>query len=159
MDDLDVSDLRDVASYQFGAGVGAVLFPPGADRSVARSRSGRPRQVYDAAGDRLVSVGTDGRLTLGLAGGRRVVEALDAPGGRVVVGDDSEPYVREGRNVFARFVRDVDPAVRARDEVAVVHHGGALLGVGRAELDAGAMLDFETGMAVKVRHGNVRDED
>jgi uncharacterized protein with predicted RNA binding PUA domain len=148
----DLESLRTVADYQFGAGAGAALFPRDADLSVSRSKSGRPRQVADGEG-RLVSVGTDGRVTLGLAGGRRLLAALDAPAARVVVGDESAPFVREGKNVFAKFVSAVDPDVRARDEVAVVHEDGPLLGVGRAELDAASMADFDTGMAVRVREG------
>jgi uncharacterized protein with predicted RNA binding PUA domain len=103
----------------------------------------------------LVSVGTDGRLTLGVVGGRRLVRGLDEPTARVVVGDESAPYVRDGRSAFAKFVRAVDPAVRARDEVAIVHQEGGLLGVGRAELDATSMEAFDTGVAVSVRAGEV----
>ena len=71
----------------------------------------------------------------------------------VVVGSESEPFVRDGKNVFAKFVQDVDDDVRPTDEVAVVHEDGGVLAVGRAELAADAMHDFETGMAVKVRAG------
>lgn len=152
MDQADLADLRTVADYQFGAGAGAALFPDAESLSLSRSNSGRPRQVR-ADGRRLVSYGTDGRFTLGLAGGDRLLAALDHPANRVVVGDESAPFVTEGRNAFAKFVRDVDPAVRAGDEVAVVHEDGRLLAVGRAELSADAMVDFETGMAVKVREG------
>jgi uncharacterized protein with predicted RNA binding PUA domain len=148
----DLASLRTVADYQFGAGAGLALFPPEESLEVARSTSGRPRQVLAEAG-RLVSFGTDGRFTLGLAGGRRLTAALAPPAGRVVVGDESEPFVREGKNVFAKFVGHVDPAVRPGDEVTVVHENGDVLAVGRAELAAEAMLDFETGMAVKVREG------
>ena len=103
-------------------------------------------------GDRIVSYGTDGRFTLGVAGGHRLQSALSPPKSRVVVGDESEPFVRDGRNVFAKFVRRVDPAVRPGDEVLVEHFDGDLLAVGRAELSADAMTDFDTGMAVKVRN-------
>jgi uncharacterized protein with predicted RNA binding PUA domain len=145
--------LRTVADYQFGAGAGRALFPPSEEPTVTRSSGGRPRQVLAPAG-RLVSYGVDGRFTLGLEGGRRLIDALAAPKARVVVGDESEPFVREGKNVFAKFVRDVDGDVRPSDEVAVVAADGSLLGVGRAELAADAMRSFETGMAVKVRAGN-----
>jgi uncharacterized protein with predicted RNA binding PUA domain len=144
--------LRTVADYQFGAGAGDALFPATADLEVIRSSSGRVSQVHEGDG-RLVTLGTDGRFTLGFAGGRRLADALAPPAGRVVVGDDSEPYVREGRNAFAKFVRDVDPDVRSGDEVLVVHSGGALIGVGRAELPAVAMADFDSGVAVSVREG------
>ncbi|UPV73271.1 pseudouridine synthase [Halorussus limi] len=148
----DLPRLRTTADYQFGAGVGATLFPEGDDLEVKRSSSGRPQQVIADAG-RLVTYGTDGRFTLGLEGGRRVAAALEPPAGRVVVGDESEPFVRDGKNVFAKFVAAVGPEVRPGDEVAIVHEDGSLLGVGRAELSADAMGDFDTGMAVMVREG------
>jgi len=149
----DLAALRTTADYQFGAGAGAALFPADAELEVRRSSSGRPQQVVAPDG-RVVTYGTDGRFTLGLAGGRLLLDALDAPAGRVVVGDESEPFVREGKNVFAKFVSAVDPDARPGDEVAVVHGGdGDLLGVGRAELSADSMADFDTGMAVMVREG------
>ena len=144
--------LRRVADHQFGTGAGMALFPDGGELTVTHTSSGRPRQVH-ASGQRLVTYGTDGRFTLGLAGGRRLQTGLDTPAYRVVVGDESEPYVREGRNAFAKFVTEADPAIRPGDEVTVVHERGDLLAVGRAELPAGAMRDFGTGMAVKTREG------
>jgi len=161
----DRARLRTVADYQFGAGAGEALFPPDGDLRILRTKSERPRQVFatdvpgasadgDADADaRLVSLGTDGRFTLGPEGGRRLRAAFDPPRCRVIVGDESEPYVREGRNVFAKFVDTVDDGVRPDDEVLVVHGSDDLLAVGRAELPADAMRDFETGMAVFVRVG------
>ena len=163
----DVDRLRTVADYQFGAGAGRALFDPPV--TVRHTSSGRPEQVLvtgadGAARDRLVSYGVDGRFTLGAEGGRRLHASLprEPPAYRVYVGDDSEPFVRDGRNAFAKFVVEVDPAVRPGDEVLVVHErarerdgteDGDLLAVGRAEMPASAMRDFETGMAVKVREG------
>ena len=146
--DRGLEALETVADYQFGVCAGAALF--GGSVSVRRTSSGRPQQVL-VDGERVVSYGTDGRVTLGIAGGRRLQAALEPPAYRVVVGDDSEPFVRDGRNVFAKFIREVDPAVRPRDEVLVEHYDGGLLAVGRAELSAAAMRDFDTGMAVSVR--------
>lgn len=151
MKNEEVARLRTTADYQFGAGAGAALFPD-PDLAVRRSVNGRPQQVLD--GDRrLVSYNTDGRFTLGVAGGRRLL-ALDAPTARVVVGEESDPFVRDGKNAFAKFVQEVDPAVRPSDEVCIVDPADDLLGVGRAKLSAEAMADFETGVAVKTRDGN-----
>ena len=150
-----LSDLRVVANYQFGDGAGAALFPTDESLSIERSRSGRPRQVKASAG-RIVSFTSRGRFTLGIEGGRRLHRA--SPGAyHVTVNAESEPYVREGRNAFAKFVRGVDPAVRPGDEVRVTSEDGALLAVGRAELSATAVRDFETGMAVSVREGAGED--
>lgn len=148
----DVIDLRTVADYQFGAGAGLALLPDDEALTVERSSSGRPRQLV-ADGGRIASYNTDGRLTLGLEGGRRLHVALNPPASRVTVGDESEPFVRDGKNAFAKFVTAVDSAIRPTDEVLVVHEDDRLLAVGRAELSAEGMLAFETGMAVKVRDG------
>ncbi len=146
----EVPRLRRVADYQFGAGAGEALFS--GELEVIRSSSGRPVQVLAPAG-RLVTFGQDGRFTLGIAGGERLRRALAHPSYRVVVNEESEPFVRDGKNAFAKFVLESDPEIRAGDEVLVVSESDTLLAVGRAELDAGAIADFETGMAVKVREG------
>ncbi|MES3517453.1 MAG: pseudouridine synthase [Natronomonas sp.] len=144
----DLSALATIADYQFGSGAGAALFD--GEVTIRRGSTGRPQQIL-ADGERLVSYGIDGRFTLGVAGGRRLQAALDPPAYRVVVGEESEPYVAEGRNAFAKFVRAVDPAVRPGDEVLVELEDDTLLAVGRAELSAEGMRDFDSGMAVKVR--------
>lgn len=145
--------LRTVADHQFGRGAGAALFPADGDPRVKRTASGRVGQVHADDG-RLVTRGTDGRFTLGLAGGRRLRAALDPPACRVVVGEESESFVRDGANAFAKFVRTVDPAVRPRDEVLVVGGDDRLFGVGRAAMAAAAMAEFGTGVAVETREGD-----
>ncbi|WP_408959466.1 PUA domain-containing protein [Natrinema sp. 74] len=147
-----LSELRTIADYQFGARAGAALFPPAESLTIKRTTSGRPQQVHADAG-RLVSFGTDGRFTLGLEGGRRLDAALEAPAYRVVVDDESEPFVRDEKNVFAKFVLEAGDDIRPGDEVLVVHERGELLAVGTAQLAADAIRDFETGMAVSVREG------
>jgi len=150
MDDTDRLFLRRVADYQFGSDAGVALFPDGEELTVTTTSSGRPRQVH-AEGGRLATYGTDGRFRLGPAGGARLQSLAAETPYRVVVGDESEPFVREGRNVFAKFVDVADDHIRPRDEVVVEHEDGHLLAVGRAELSGAGMLDFETGMAVSVR--------
>ncbi|WP_226040486.1 PUA domain-containing protein [Natrinema sp. DC36] len=145
-------ELRTVGDYQFGGGAGAALFPPEESLTIKRTTSGRPQQVHAEAG-RIVSFGTDGRFTLGLEGGRRLDAALAHPSYRVVVDDESEPFVRDEKNVFAKFVLEVGDEIRPGDEVLVVHERGELIAVGTARLDAAAIRDFETGMAVNVREG------
>ncbi|MEF8887879.1 MAG: PUA domain-containing protein [Haloarculaceae archaeon] len=146
----EVSTLRTVAAYQFGSGAGRALVPDGV--TVTHTSSGRPRQLHVEAG-RLATYGTDGRFTLGVTGGRRLQTTLGAPRYRVVVGDESRPYVADGRNAFAKFVREVDPVVRPGDEVLVEHEDGDLLAVGRARLSGAGMESFGTGVAVAVREG------
>ncbi|MWV40526.1 PUA domain-containing protein [Natrialba sp. INN-245] len=148
----DLSSLRTVADYQFGTGTGEALFPPEESLSIKRTTSGRPQQVHSENG-RIVSFGVDGRFTLGLEGGRRLLDVLEHPAYRVIVDDESEPFVRDEKNVFSKFVLEAGEEIRPGDEVLVVHERGELLAVGTAQLDAEAIADFETGMAVNVREG------
>lgn len=152
MSDSEFRGLCRAADYQFGRGAGKALFPSKAGIEITHTSSGRPRQVHADDG-RVVTYATDGRFVLGLAGGRRLLDAFDAPRHRVVVGSESEPFVREGRNTFAKFVQQADAQLRPGDEALVVHENGDLLAVGRAELPGNGIADFETGMAVKVRQG------
>lgn len=163
----ELARLRRVANFQFGSGAADALFgsaggSAGARNgegvgsiSVTRTASGRVEQCFDD-GERLFTMETTGRFVLSVAAGRRIVDGLDAPRHRVVVGEESVEFVREGRNAFAKFVRSVDPDLRPGDEAVVVYDGEespAVLGVGRAELSSTAMADFDTGVAVFVRHG------
>jgi len=146
MDDL--SKVRTVADYQFGRGAGEAVFPD--DVEFKRSRTGRVSQVL-RDGERLATLKTDGRLTLGDAGGERLHDAFEPPRARVEFGDESVPYLRDGRNGFAKFVERVDDRIRAGDEVLVTGPGDGFVTTGRAELSAVEMRDFDTGVAVLVR--------
>lgn len=117
LDGDERATLRRIADYQFGPGAGAALFPDGEPVELHRTGSGRISQVRAGTG-RLVSYGVDGRFTLGLAGGRRLRGAVD--GYWVAVGAESGPFLREGRNAFAKFVTGADPSIRPRDEVYVL---------------------------------------
>jgi uncharacterized protein with predicted RNA binding PUA domain len=167
-----IDRLRTVAVYQFGPGAGQALFPTDETPqiTVQRSTSGRPRQLIAPAG-RICSYGTDGRFTLGLEGGRRLITATPSPRCRVCIADAAVPFVREGKNVFAKFVIAVDAAVRGGDEVALCTGDDVLIGVGTARVSAALMQDADYGMAVKTREtvdaseadggaeGDAREED
>ncbi len=145
-----LADLRTVAQYQFGTEAGEALFPSDDDIEFTRTSSGRPRQIR-AENGRIATYERDGRFRLGIEGGKRLHAALSDGAYTVAVGDESEPYVLEGRNAFARFVVRADERIRPHDEVMVTHDDGRLLAVGRAELSGEGMLAFDTGMAVSIR--------
>ncbi len=146
MDDL--RRLKTMADYQFGSGAGDAVFR--GDLEFMRSSSGRVTQVFD--GDsRLVSAGTDGRFTLSMDAAQRLHERFAAPKLRVEFGEESVEYLEEGRNGFAKFVRNVDENLRARDEVLVTGPGDSLVATGRMEMSAEELRDFSSGVAVRIR--------
>jgi uncharacterized protein with predicted RNA binding PUA domain len=145
-----------IADFQFGSGAGIMLFPEGCDFIL--STTGRIRQVL-LDGTRLATVrASDGRLTLGIEGARRVQEALPAPASRVVVREDvSREFLEQGKNAFAKHVIAADPQIRAGDEVLVVAEGDRLLACGAAVFSGPEMLAFNYGVAVRVRQGRSKD--
>jgi uncharacterized protein with predicted RNA binding PUA domain len=146
---------RTIADFQFFKGAGICLFPD--ECTFIRSRRGNVRQVL-LDKQRLATLRAhDGRLTLGLAGSRRLYEATHAPRFRVMVQQDVSSFIAAGKNVFAKHVVSVDPALVAGDEVLVVDEAGALLGIGMAHLCGSEMLGCMYGAAVEMRKGVDQD--
>jgi conserved protein with predicted RNA binding PUA domain len=144
--------IRSVADYQFGQGIGRMLFPETVEIQFSKA-TGRIRYV-NSNGERLATLRpTDGLLSLSVAAARLMVERLDFSRYLVTVRSDVSEFVADGGDVFAAHVVKVDEAVHAKDEVIVVDESGKVLAVGRAVLSSSEMRAFKTGVAVKVRHG------
>jgi 7-cyano-7-deazaguanine tRNA-ribosyltransferase len=150
--DWEMLRVRATAEVQFGrAAAGALL--DGRVELVLSPNTGRVRNVL-VGGEHVLSLrARDGRLTLKLAGARRVLPAVPPPGLRVVVDADSAEFAGQGRNVFTRFVKDCDPDLRPQDEVVVVDERDRLVACGRALMVREEMRAFRRGMAVHVREG------
>jgi uncharacterized protein with predicted RNA binding PUA domain len=146
---------RVIADFQFGRGAGAALFPD--DCTFLLSNTGRIRQVLHGS-ERIATVrAQDGRLTLGIAGARRLHAFLAPPSYRVVVKNDVAGFIAQGKNAFAKHVAAADPEIRADEEVLVVNETGDLLATGIAMLSGREMREFKYGVAVQVRKGSAQD--
>jgi 7-cyano-7-deazaguanine tRNA-ribosyltransferase len=149
---------RATAEYQFGARGAEALFQ-GKVELVASRNTGRLRNVL-VDGEHVLSLRAgDGLYTLRLPGARRLHAALPPPSLRVVVEADSVPFNRKGLNVFARFVREMDPDLRPGDEVLVTDAEDHLLAVGRTLVVRPEALALRRGMLVRVREGVERHAD
>jgi len=95
----------------------------------------------------------DGLMNLKISGARKLLEGSSPPRWRVVVDSETGAYNAQGRNVFNRFVKDADPAIRPGDEVMVVDGSDRLLAVGKANAQYRMMMESPSGIAVKVREG------
>ena len=147
--------VQTIADYQFGSLVGTGLFPEGC--TFILSTTGRIRQIlYE--GVRLATVrASDGRLTLGIEGAKRLQVVLPIPGYRVVIREDVAEFVAMGKNAFAKHVIAADPEIRAGDDVLVVAGNDRLIACGGAQVSGTEMLAFNYGVAVKVRQGTDKD--
>lgn len=152
----DLVRIRSVADYQFGSGVGTILFPEGVTISFSR-RTGRIRYVH-LSGKRLVTMRpTDGLFSLSISGAKRIAMARESAKCFVSIRNDVSEFIADGGDVFAVHVLKADNDIRASDEVIVVDEGGKVLAVGRAVLSAEEMKAFKRGVAAKVRRGITKE--
>ncbi|MCW4004458.1 MAG: pseudouridine synthase [Candidatus Bathyarchaeota archaeon] len=148
-----VGKVRSIADYQFGKGVGELLFPDNTEIQLS-PRTGRIRYI-NLNGERLATLRpTDGMLSLSVKAAQFMAEHTPFAKCFVTVQNDVAQYIAAGGDVFAVHVVKVDDEIGAKDEVIVLDEDRRVLAVGRAVLSSGEMLAFKTGVAVKVRHGS-----
>ncbi|MEM0141470.1 MAG: tRNA guanosine(15) transglycosylase TgtA [Thermoplasmatales archaeon] len=99
---------------------------------------------------------SDGLFSLTILGAGILHDNFQKPRHRVVVDDEVAQFVRDGKNVFAKFVLDADPLLRPHDEAVVVDQEDRLIAFGRVLLSRDEMMDFDRGIALKNR---IRSKD
>ena len=144
--------VRSIADYQFGQGVGAMLFPDNVEIQFSHA-TGRIRYI-SLNGKRIATLRpTDGLLSISTNAARSLTEHAAPVHCIVTVQQDVAKFIAEGGDVFAVHVVKADQEIHAKDEVIAVDEAGQVLAVGRALLSSGEMKAFKTGVAVKIRHG------
>ncbi|MEM0078250.1 MAG: tRNA guanosine(15) transglycosylase TgtA [Thermoplasmata archaeon] len=146
---LDLLRIRSVADFQFGFGASDSLF--NGDVKIIKSKNtGMIRNIY-LNDKHILSMRNDGFFTLKIEGGRLLHKKFEYPRLRVVVTRDSEEFNKKGKNVFARFVKDMDNSLRPFDEVLIVNEDDNLLGVGRTLFNSLEIKTLKRGMVVEIR--------
>ena len=148
----DLRKIKAMADYQFGVGAGEALFK-GNIKIEKSKKTGKIRHIYDKGVIVANMRASDSFLVLSKEGAKRLHNSMPYPENRVVVNEDSVPFARDGKSVFAKFVTDCDENIRSNDEVLIVSEDDELLAYGKALLCAHEMGDFNTGQAVKTRKG------
>lgn len=144
--------IRKIADYQFGKGIGKVLFPDNVE-VVFSKRTGRIKYIY-LDGELLAALNPlTGLFTLTLEGAKRVFEAMEPKHLWVKVSDEAASFVEGGSDVFAKYVVDADPEIRPGEEVIIINSNGEVIAVGKSILSGVEMKSFRRGVAVKVRRG------
>lgn len=148
--EYDIRKIISVADYQFGKGAGQALFK-GKIEIIKSKKTGKIRNVI-SNGEHVVSMRAhDGFFTLKMKGAIRLHSHFSFPKMRIVVKDDAIPFIRDGKNLFAKFVIDCDDGLRPYDEAIIVSKNDELIAVGQTIMNRDEMLSFNRGMAVKIR--------
>ena len=148
--DADLKKIRSIADFQFGLGAGDILFAE--NIHVERSKgTNRIRFIYQQK-ERICSFRVrDGFLVPSLMGGKMLHE--NKFGLKVMVNEDTEPFVRAGKTVFAKHVLEAEQHIAIKDEVIIINENNEFLGIGTAKLSGTMMKEMNKGVAVSTRKG------
>jgi len=147
---FDLIRISAVSDFQFGKGAAEALLN-GKVRIIKSERTGKIRNIY-CNGKHILSMrAEDGFFTLKINGAKSLHAFFKYPKLRVIIEEESVPFIKEGKSVFAKFVIDCDPELRPLDECLIVNKKDELIGVGRCILNRIEMLSFNYGVAVKTR--------
>lgn len=148
--DIDLRRVCAVADIQFGAGASKILLD-GDVKIVKSKKTGKIRNIYCSNEHILSMRASDGLFTLKIDGGRKLHKSFKYPKLRVEVQKDAASFIKDGKSVFAKFVKDCDPELRPFDECLIVDEKDNLISIGRCLLNRDEMLSFNTGIAAKTR--------
>ena len=147
----DIKKLKAIADYQFGKGAGDALFT-GKIKIEKSKKTGKIRHVFDGNQNIVNMRASDSFLILSKLGAKRLA-TLDGMRNKVMIDNSVEEFARDGKSVFAKFVKECDENIRSNDEVLIVNEEGELLAFGKALLNHKEIMDFNTGQAIKTRKG------
>lgn len=141
-----------VGNYQFGEGLGSVLFNGKVLIECSR-KTGRIRHIFSR--NRLIATlrPKDGYLALTPHGASIILSKVNNPSNLVVVQTDVSGAIKSGGDVFARHITRASQDLRPGEEAIVTDEAGLLLGVGAAVLSGREMCAFKKGVGVKLRKG------
>jgi len=139
-----------IADYQFGHGAGKALFD-GKIEIEKSKKTGKIRHIF-SHNELIANMrASDSYFVLASEGAKRLHRFMEYPSNRVVVNQDAEDYVKEGKSVFSKFVIECDKDIKANDEVLIVNEKDELLATGKTLLNYNEINNFNTGQAIKTR--------
>jgi len=146
----DIMRISAVADMQFGKNVSKKLFD-GEIKIIKSKKTGKIRNIYCNDEHILSMRANDGLFTLKTKGATRLHDFFKFPRLRIIVEKDAVPFIKKGKSVFSKFVKDCDPDLRPFDECLIVNEKDDLLATGRCLLNREEMLSFSYGVAAKTR--------
>lgn len=151
---LTLRKVKAICDYQFGTNITDILFDNNKKINVKFSRNtGTIRYIYYDQNLMLNFRPTNGLFTLTLFAAHKIISNAPKPKLRVLVLNEISEFIKEGRNVFCKHVIDIDPVLRALDEVIVVNQDDELLAIGKLMFPVPYVKSFKRGIAVNVRKG------
>ena len=140
---------RMIIDFQFGSGMGSILFPQSM-RIKVEGNYPRVQRFFINNAQVATLVPEDGLFALTFLGAEKLVEK-----GFYFVEFDGVKI--EGGTLYCVAVSDADEQIRPQDEVFIVNKDRRILAVGKAVLSGKQMVMAKKGPAVKIRRKNKQD--
>jgi len=88
-----------------------------------------------------------------LFGYRLLKEFKDEMRYMIMINEEAEPFIREGKTIFSKFVLELDTNIRGEDEVLIINEGKEPVALAKTILGAKEIKEFKKGAAAKNRWG------
>lgn len=141
--------IKGVAVYQFGPRAECLFEKV----EIMYGKTGKIRHVHENGVLLATLRPMDGLFVLTMEGAQKLHKLLPFCDRRVITDEEAVPFVKEGRDLFAKFVVDLDETLRPNEEVLLVDRNDVLLGVGKLLLSPEEAKSFKKGVAVQCRRG------
>lgn len=147
---MRLKHVQQLFSFLFGVD-GEIFFPKECEVEISPT-TGKVRRIW--LDDKCLATvrPNDGMISLTIEGAERLLSLLDGKRLLVVVDERGVTRVKQGFDVSAGEILEVDPSIVPGSEVLIVDITRKLVGVGRAVLSGLEMAELKRGTAVKVRH-------
>ena len=139
--------LRQTIDALFGKGVSRYL--PKNVEIIFSKKNGRIRTVHDQE-KLLCTLRIDGGLAITPYFAQLLLKSKKFKENCLEINKDAEPFVKEGRSVFCKHVTWCGKNIRITSDTPILFQN-KVIAVGRAVLSSEMIIDFERGVAVKVR--------
>ncbi len=151
--DLEDKELiKGIIVYQFGPGAE----PLSDNITISYGRTGKVRHIYQDKTLLATLRPMDGLFVLTYEGAQKLHTLLPPPERRVTAHEEAVPFIKEGKDLFSKFVTTIDETLRAYEDVFITDAADTLLGVGKLLLSPKEALSFKKGVAVQTRRGVCR---
>ncbi len=146
----DLIKLKALIDFQFGSGAHNVFdeMPVSVNRS---PKTGILRNFMH--NDKIIGTirPTDFSIVPSKMFAAKLLEFIPSPKLRVIATNDSIPFIAKNKDLLAKFVTSADPNIKSGEEVFIMDEKNNFINSGRAHLSAAEMIQFDHGIAVRVR--------
>lgn len=140
--------------YQFGRPAFKNILKKSSDVTLEFSKkTGKLRHIF-LKGDRILTYRPKiGQFSMSIIGAKLLKLNSNSPQFRVIVMNEVEDFIKQGKSVFCKHVLSIDEILRPGNEVIVVNEKDELLAVGKLLIPSILFSGRSLGVAVDVRKG------